>query len=75
MASQVDPITARKGTFIDSFAYSQKAEMLRTVDSLQKVMRQLARRTETPEREIVYTFIKPWGHAERLGTWQIFLLN
>jgi hypothetical protein len=67
---RVNPGTARRGEFLDSFPIGEKSRMEAFCRDTERAMR----RHGITGREVVYTMIiTRWG--KRGATWQVFLLR
>jgi hypothetical protein len=69
MRGPVDPVTARKGTYIESFGIGEFAQMEGYAVHLE-----MAAEQNGIKGEFVYTRIPKWGKKSKHDTWQIFLM-
>ena len=69
MRGPVDPVTARKGTFIASFGLYEFTQMEGYAVHLE-----IAAEQNGICGEFVYTRIPKWGKKTQNDTWQIFLM-
>lgn len=69
MRGPVDPVKARKGTFIKSFALNEFTQL-----EGYAVQLEMAAERNGISGEFVYTRIPKWGVNEANDTWQIFLM-